>query len=215
MPAKASTGLPLKHGERLRIRLEPAVEHRQPARARGRERPAAPAAPSPITSSACARVELRFERRAQRAGRKHLAVADAARGRRPPGSKDPWRAPGFWKPSSMTIDAGAGRARRVGAGDAVARHDGRRDARQQQRLVADVGRAMARRIDPHRPGERCRHSRGSARTACGRPPPASAPTAIAVGVLPAPPSVRLPMQTTGMPAPRARPRHARAPATAP
>ena len=37
--------------------------------------------------------------------------------------------------------------------DAVARHDGRRRAREQERLVAHVVRAMTRRIDPDRAGE--------------------------------------------------------------
>ena len=79
-------------------------------------------------------------------------------------------------------DAGAGRHRRLRALHAVARDDGGRGARQQQRLVADIGCAMLHRIDPHRTGkppaiaaaqERRRFAGGLA--ACARPqaPPAS------------------------------------------
>ena len=50
-------------------------------------------------------------------------------------------------------DVGAGELRQFRAGDAVARDDSGRKPRQQQRLVADVGGAMDRRIDPHRSGK--------------------------------------------------------------
>ena len=63
-------------------------------------------------------------------------------------------------------------------------------ARQQQRLVADLGRAMARRIDLHRAGERA----AIAAAQHERPAPGGVrirATAIAVGVLPAPPSVEI------------------------
>ena len=48
-------------------------------------------------------LELEVERRPQRAGRDHQAVADAARRRRPRRSSGPWRACGFCRPSSMTM----------------------------------------------------------------------------------------------------------------
>ena len=159
MPAKASTGRALQRGERLRIRLEPAVEHRQALRARGRD----------ARSPAGARADHQ-----QRLRRGASWLSSGARSG-PAGNTVPLPMPrrpsttrierslcsaGFWKPSSITIDAGAGRARGVRAGDAVARHDGRREPRQQQRLVADVGRAVTRRIDPHRARRARRHSRG-------------------------------------------------------
>ena len=63
--------------------------------------------------------------------------------------------PGLWKPSSITIEARAGRACRVGAGGAVARnHGGGEPGQQEERLIADLGGAMPRRIDLHRPSER-------------------------------------------------------------
>jgi hypothetical protein len=50
-------------------------------------------------------------------------------------------------------DAGAAEPRRLRAGDAVPRHDGRGEAGEEERLVADIGGAMDRRIDLHRAGE--------------------------------------------------------------
>src|SRR5207244_8690581 len=44
--------------------------------------------------------------------------------------------------------------RDAGAFDAIARHDGRRGARQRQRLVTHLARAMPRRINQERTGKR-------------------------------------------------------------
>src|SRR5262249_57158649 len=93
------------------------------------------------------RRELRIERRPQRTGRYDPAVADAAPGvdheqRKVLGER------GIVKPIIHDDDARAG-----GYGsalDAVPRHDGRRRAREQERLVAHVVRALARRIDQDR-----------------------------------------------------------------
>ena len=57
-------------------------------------------------------------------------------------------------------DAGAGELGEFRAGEAVARDDGRRQPGQEQRLVADIGGVMDRRIDAHGSGEARRHSRG-------------------------------------------------------
>ena len=46
-------------------------------------------------------------------------------------------------------DAGAARTRGLRPGETVGADDGRRDAGEQQRLVADIGRVMPRRIDQH------------------------------------------------------------------
>ena len=97
-------------------------------------------------------IELRAERRAQRPGRNDPAVADAAPGI----DHQHGKILGQRRVLEAVVhddDAGAGRDRRLRALHAVARNDGRRGARQQQRLVADVGGAMLRRIDPHRAGE--------------------------------------------------------------
>ena len=139
MPANASTGVP-ERGKRLRIRLKPAVKHRQAARLRRRsDRVARPRPRRP--PAAHGRGEAGRERRAQRARRKHLAVADAA------AAVDHQDREVLVQPRTLEAvvhhdRAGAGRARGVRAGDAVARHDGGREPRQQQRLVADLGRAM-------------------------------------------------------------------------
>ena len=176
------------------------MEHRQAARRAPPPRPRRRAVPGPITSTAWARRKLRVERRAQRPGRKHLAVADAAPAIDHQDRTDPCAAPdsGSRRPSRSTSAPAARAASR--AGDAVARHDGRRGAREQQRLVADVGGAMAAPDRPAPARRARRHSRGSGRTAVGRPPASICATAIAVGVLPAPPTVRLPTQMTGTPA---------------
>ena len=69
-------------------------------------------------------------------------------GRRPPRSSRFLASDGFWKPSSITIEPAPAARAAFAPADAVARHDGRRRAREQQRLVADVGRGVACR---HRP----------------------------------------------------------------
>ena len=95
--------------------------------------------------------ELRIERRPQRTGRYDPAVADAAPGvdhehREVLGERR------IVEPIVHDDDARAGGD--GGALDAVPRHDGRRRAREQERLVAHVVRAMARRIDPDRARKR-------------------------------------------------------------
>ena len=50
---------------------------------------------------------------------------------------------GFWKPSSITMTLAPLRPGEPRARDAILRHDGRRDAREQQRLVADLRRRCA------------------------------------------------------------------------
>ena len=59
----------------------------------------------------------------------------------------------FCKPSSMMMTLAPPRERRLRAGDAVACDDGRRHARQQQRLVADLRGRVGMRIDHFRTGE--------------------------------------------------------------
>ena len=107
---------------------------------------------------------------------------------------------GFCKPSSMTIAlapsaiasrAPAGRSRETMAGAIRAREGAAR---------------RRRRAAPWRPGSTrtgpagARHSRGRERTGARPPRSASCASARAVGVLPAPPAVKLPTQITGTPA---------------
>ena len=96
--------------------------------------------------------DLDLERRPQRACRNDAAVADAAAAvdQKDGEVLDQRR---ILESVVHDDDAGAGGARQAGAGDAVAGDDGRRKPRQHQRLVADVGRVMKRRIDAHRSGE--------------------------------------------------------------
>ena len=88
-------------------------------------------------------------------------------------------------------DARARCASQPRARDAVARDDGRRDAREQQRLVADIGRRMCAAGRPRPARQAVRHSRASGRTAARRRAISSRAIAIAVGVLPAPPTVEI------------------------
>ena len=85
--------------------------------------------------------ELRIERRPQGSGRKHARIAEAAP------SVDDRQGEILGERCILQAvvhddDAGAGRARGLRASDAVARDDGRRHARQQQRLVADLRGAI-------------------------------------------------------------------------
>ena len=95
---------------------------------------------------------LRVERRPQRPCRKRSAVADAAAAidhhdREVLGERRVLEA-------VVHHDHGrAGLLRCFGAGQPVARDDGGCKLCQQQRLVADVGRGVLRRIDQHRPGD--------------------------------------------------------------
>src|SRR5262249_55444671 len=156
--------------------------------------------------------------RPQRTGRNDPAVADAA-----PGVDHEHRKildeRGIVEAVVHDDDARAGGD--GGALDAVARHNGRRRAREQQRLVAHVPRTMPRPIGPDgagaaRGGGPAGPPRWPGRRKPGSPPPPASrrATASAVGVLPAPPTVKLPMQTTAAPARRPR-AWKRARATAP
>ena len=134
--------------------LKPASGRRRACKTgmpRARASAITPAAPAdvPITTSAWARASWRRERRPQRTGGDDPAIADAA-----PGIDDEQRKVlgkrRILKAVVHDDDARPAGDRHPRALDAVARHDGRRHARQQQRLVAHVERAMPRRIDPHR-----------------------------------------------------------------
>jgi hypothetical protein len=95
--------------------------------------------------------ELRIERSAQRARRNHPAIADPAASVDDQDRKVLLQR-GILKAVIHHDDAGAGRDRRARPIDAVARHEGRSVAGQQQRLVAHIGRAVPGRIDPQRTG---------------------------------------------------------------
>ena len=90
--------------------------------------------------------ELRGERRPQRTSRDHPAIADGA-----PGVDDEHRKVlgerGILEAVIHDDDARAGSDCHAGAADAIARHDGRRDARQQKRLVAHLAGAVPSRVD--------------------------------------------------------------------
>ena len=84
----------------------------------------------------------------------------------------------------------------LGAGHPVRRDDGRRYRGQEQRLIADLFSAVAF-ADPHEALGRAAIAAGEeGGPSCPSPSEACA-TAIAVGVLPPPPAVKLPMQITG------------------
>ncbi len=93
------------------------------------------------------------KRRPQRAGRKHLAVADAAAA-----VHHHDRAVLAQRRILEAVvhhdRARPRRARRVRAGGTVACNDGRREPGEQQRLVADIGGSVLRWVDPHRARER-------------------------------------------------------------
>ena len=96
--------------------------------------------------------QLRRERRPQRSGRDHEAVADAAAAV----DQNNRKVLGQGRILKAVIHDDHGRAvamRGFGAGDAIAGHDGRREPRQKQRLVADGRRRMARSFDAHRSGQ--------------------------------------------------------------
>ena len=120
---------------------------------------------------------------------------------------------GFCSPSSITITlappSAARRAPAARSRDTI----GRRRAGEEQGLVADIRGAGARPRPAAGPAG-ARHSRGSGRRGSRPPAAAGAAAASAVGVLPAPPTVRLPTQITGTGA-RAPERPMRRPATAP
>ena len=150
MPAKASTGRAMApalsrcgtsracHTGRPRVRARAIMSLRAVALADDQQRVGA--------------LKLRVERRAQRPGREHAAIADAA------AAVDHGHGEILGERAVLQAvvhddDAGALRLRQRGAGDAVARDDGRRRAREQQRLVADLGRAVRVRLDPFRSGD--------------------------------------------------------------
>ena len=196
MPAKAKARRPAPvHAGRQR--RERAVERRQRRRLRPVARGTAPAPPaSPIARSRSARASPAADRLAQRPGRHHPAVAEAEAGVDHDDRAGPWRAPGSAarRPSPPPPPRPPPRRAR--------RRRGRGRPRPARRRRA----AAARR----RPRPRvCRRS--STRTGPSRLPPCPRETtcaatprarsrstsAITVGVLPAPPAVRLPTQITG------------------
>ena len=91
-------------------------------------------------------LELKLDRGAQGAGGKQAAVAEAHRA--VDHRKREIAAEARVLQSVVHDDqAGAASEGEHGAGRPVARHDGMGDARQQQRLVAGLGRAMAALVD--------------------------------------------------------------------
>ncbi len=156
---------------------------------------ASPPAPSPITSAVGAR-PLRGKRRAQRSGREAQAVADARLAvddgdRQILGERRVLQA--------VVHDDDARAARdgepRAGRAGRARRRSGRRAragaARRRRR------RAVAGRVDQNRPGEAAAIAAGEEERALAQPRSASRAMASAVGVLPAPPAVKLPTQITG------------------
>ena len=102
MPGKGQHPPSLQHGQRLRIRLKPAMEHRQALRLRAAAT-ASPAAPAPTTSSAWARRSwLSSGARSGPAGN----TLPLPMPRRPSTTRIERSlcSPGFWKPSSITIE---------------------------------------------------------------------------------------------------------------
>ena len=134
-----------------RVRLQARLEHRKVAGTRG-GRDLGGAGRGTHHQQRIGTLELSAQRRPQRAGRDHLAVADAAPGvdhqhREILGQRR------ILKPVIHDDDAGAGGDCEARAGNARSRHHGRRRARQQQRLVADLGRTMPGGIDRERTGK--------------------------------------------------------------
>ncbi len=109
---------------------------------------------------------------------------------------------GFCRPSSRTRTSAPASTAMRRAPDAIRADPARRDPREQQRLVADRPGVVEVRVDPgrDRPASR-RRSRATERRPGGPSPISIRASAIAAGVLPAPPATKLPTQTTG----RARP----------
>ena len=91
---------------------------------------------------------------------------------------------------------GADLQRQPRAGGPVARDDDGRGRGKEQRLVADLARGV-RVVDLHRAALGCRRSRATGKAGDSPDAARSSATAMAVGVLPAPPAVKLPMQITG------------------
>ena len=140
MPAKASTGRPLQHGKRLRIRLEPAVEHRQALR----RAPQPPRRRLPRRPRAAHRRGEAGSRAARAADRPETPCRCRCRGGRPPpGSSGPCAAP----------DSGSRRPSRSSRRRPRARRPRRRRGRA-QRWSARTARAAAARRRHRR--HRCR-----------------------------------------------------------
>ena len=138
MPAKASTRTGAKCCDATGIRLSVGMKQRDFAVAdavRQRRRAALPDHDQRIGAG-----ELGGERRAQRAGRDNLAVADAAALPSTTRTEKSFCSDGFWKPSSMTMTlAPAGRAAAAPATRSRATMVGATSA-SKQRFVADFGR---------------------------------------------------------------------------
>src|SRR5262245_8461771 len=179
------------------IRFEPAVEKRNPA-ALGTLDDACSAVRRSDHDQRLRAIKLQIQRSTQRSSRNDAAIADAA------AAVDENKAQVLgerWilKAIIHNDDACSGGTCECRSSDAVARAHGRGKPRQENRFTADIGSPVQRRIDAHRTGQataiaaaqKDRHSWAAWR---------SWPTASAAGVLPAPPTVRLPKQITGRPA---------------
>jgi len=135
-----------ERGEEACVRLQMRREHRDvaPAGLRGDIGRAERISNHDQRMGAC---KLRAQRRPQGTGRDHPAVADAA-----PGVDDDHGCVlgerGILEAVIHDDHAAAGNDGGRGALDPRARHDGRGDAGQEQRLVPDLARAVALRIDP-------------------------------------------------------------------
>ena len=113
------------------------------------------------------------------------------------GERRSLRSDGFCRPSSMTMTlAPLAAARRAPASRSRATTVGAH-AGEEQRLVADIGRAVPCQRRPE-PGRRAgRHSRALRKAGAAPSSRSTRASASAVGVLPAPPAVKLPTQITG------------------
>ena len=109
----------------------------------------APAAPSPAITMASVLLELRVERGAQRPRGNAQAVSDA-NGAVHHGDGEILLQRRVLQSVIHDENARAGLDRQPRACNAIGAHHSRRDARQKQRLVADVRRAVPRRIDDAR-----------------------------------------------------------------
>ena len=192
MPAKASTLLRPQRRDRLRSGSSAAVEQRQAA---ARAAIATASAGCPRRSPAARRRDRAGARAARAAGRPGTRSRCRCRARPSTTTIDrSFASDGFWKPSSMTMtSAPAARAACAPATRSRATMVGATRASSSGSSPTSAARC-ALRIDPHRAGEppaiaAAEHERPLAGLAA-----ACCATAIAVGVLPAPPTVRLPTQ---------------------
>ena len=138
----------LGDGGGLRGKL--AVEPRQAAPPRGRDRRLGSSARGTDHQHGVGMIELGFERRPQRTGREHPAIADAAAAVEH--RDDEVLGERRVLPAVVHDDGvGSGPRRRRGARRAIMGDDGGGDAGEQQRFVAD--RVGGLPVDPHRTGK--------------------------------------------------------------